>query len=110
MDSLSTEISSKEQTGHQRKQRFLKSDIIIIQTLYNVYAFQYLFLCILQNVFCPLFTGVYGDVTITPNGDREGDFSMLDMTDVEAGTFHVSEKGRQCDVIVAIFTLRARVV
>ncbi|XP_072039413.1 atrial natriuretic peptide receptor 1-like [Amphiura filiformis] len=35
------------------------------------------------------FKGVYGDVTITPNGDREGDFSMLDMTDTEAGTFQV---------------------
>ena len=34
-------------------------------------------------------TGIYGEVTITENGDREADYSLWDMTDTEAGTFEV---------------------
>ncbi len=35
------------------------------------------------------FIGIYGNVTITDNGDREADYSLWDMTDPEAGTFEV---------------------
>ena len=40
----------------------------------------------------PLFSsssGIYGNVTITDNGDREADYSLWDMTDTETGTFEV---------------------
>ncbi|XP_072028687.1 atrial natriuretic peptide receptor 1-like [Amphiura filiformis] len=35
------------------------------------------------------FKGIYGNVTITANGDREADYSLWDMTDPEEGTFEV---------------------
>lgn len=34
-------------------------------------------------------TGIAGQVSIDINGDRNGDFSLMSMTDVEAGTYEV---------------------
>lgn len=41
-------------------------------------------------------TGIAGQVSIDANGDRNGDFSLMAMTNVEAGTYEV-RKG--CDTI-----------
>lgn len=38
-------------------------------------------------------TGIAGQVSIDANGDRYGDFSVIAMTDAEAGTQEVSEGG-----------------
>ncbi|KAK2837077.1 hypothetical protein Q5P01_014289 [Channa striata] len=35
------------------------------------------------------FEGIAGQVSVDANGDREGDFSLMAMTDVEAGTYEV---------------------
>lgn len=37
--------------------------------------------------------GIAGQVSIDTNGDRYGDFSVIAMTDAEAGTQEVSERG-----------------
>lgn len=37
-----------------------------------------------------MIAGIAGQVSIDSNGDRNGDFSLMSMTDVEAGTYEVS--------------------
>lgn len=39
--------------------------------------------------------GIAGQISIDTNGDRNGDFSVMAMTDVEAGTFEVNQLWRQ---------------
>lgn len=39
-------------------------------------------------------TGIAGQVSMDVNGDRNGDFSLMAMTDVNAGTYEVRRKNQ----------------
>lgn len=43
-------------------------------------------------LFLQWWTGIAGQVSMDGNGDRHGDFSLMAMTNVEAGTYEVRSK------------------
>lgn len=48
------------------------------------------FLCEIHfSIFIVVFSGVFGEVKIKPNGDRDSDYLISDMTDTITGTFEV---------------------